>query len=225
VSVAITGDTTAEPDETFFVNLSSATNATIADSQGKGTITNDEAMITINDVSKAEGNTGTTSFVFTVSLSAAMSFPVTVQYKTINGTATSGSDYTALPLATLTFNPGQTSKTVSVAVTGDTTVEPNEKFNVVLGTPTNAVIADGTGIGTILNDDVAALVPSSARETLRQANPARQQGAASLIDIAIERWSEWKSSEEVVLGWETAGLRHRGRYSRMLKRTPLSAAV
>ncbi|HKA08240.1 MAG TPA: FG-GAP-like repeat-containing protein, partial [Gemmataceae bacterium] len=86
-TVAVIGDRLPEPDETFAVNLSSPTNATIADSQGVGTILDDEPRITINDVSLNEGNKGTKSFNFTVSLSASYDASVTVSYATADGTA------------------------------------------------------------------------------------------------------------------------------------------
>src|SRR5262249_35111374 len=78
---------------------------------------------------------------------------VTVQYATANGTATAPADYTAIPLTTLTFNPGQTTKTVTVAVNGDMLDEANETFVVNLSAPTNATIADNQGVGTITDDD------------------------------------------------------------------------
>ncbi len=161
VTVTIIGDTLDEPNETFFVNLSNATNATILDNQGQGTITDNDAApsISINDVSVAEGDTGTTNANFTVTLSAASGQTVTVNYVTADGTATAGSDYTAAS-GTVTFTPGQTQQTISVTVNGDTTFEPNETFFVNLNTPTNATISDTQGQGTITNDDPPPVVPS-----------------------------------------------------------------
>ena len=102
----------------------------------------------------AEGNSGTTNAVFTVTLSAASTSTVTVDYATANGTATAGSDYTA-GTGTLSFAAGTTSKTITVAVTGDTAVEPNETFVVNLTNAVGATIADAQGVGTITNDDTA----------------------------------------------------------------------
>ncbi|MGZ5387639.1 MAG: Calx-beta domain-containing protein, partial [Solirubrobacterales bacterium] len=160
VTVQVNGDTAVEPNETFNVNLSGATgNAAIADGTGVGTITNDDvagSTISINDVSVAEGNSGQTPAQFTVSLSAPQAAPVTVAFATANGTAVAPGDY-ASATGTVTFAPGDTSETVTVQVNGDTAVEPNETFNVNLsGATGNATIADGTGVGTITNDDVAA---------------------------------------------------------------------
>jgi hypothetical protein len=108
--------------------------------------------ISINNVSVTEGNTGTTNAVFTVTLSTASSLTVTVNYTTGNGTATPGSDYTAAA-GTLTFTPGTTSQTLTVAVLGDTVKEKTESFFVKLSNATNATIADRRGRGRIINDD------------------------------------------------------------------------
>ena len=157
IAVVVNGDTINEPDETFFVNLSNPVNATIADGQGLGTIINDDTSlpsVSINDVSVAEGNSGTTNAIFTVNLSAASGQIVTVTYSTANGTATARSDYVATS-GVLTFNPGETTKTLAVMVNGDTFSEPNETFFVNLTSATSAIIADGQGIGTIVDDDGA----------------------------------------------------------------------
>ncbi|MBD2250600.1 M10 family metallopeptidase C-terminal domain-containing protein [Nostoc parmelioides FACHB-3921] len=158
ITVAVRGDTIAEPSQTFFLNLSNPLGATIADDQGLGTITDDDAnpTITIADVNLNEGNSGTSNTTFTVTLSAASEKAITVNYGTANGTATAGSDYTART-GTLTFNPGDTSKTFTVAVTGDTTIEANETFFVNLSNATNATISDNQALATIVNDDTATL--------------------------------------------------------------------
>src|SRR4029077_16206877 len=108
--------------------------------------------ISTSDRTVTEGNTGVTSATFTVTLSAAYDVPVTVNYSTANGTATAGSDYQAAS-GTLTFAPGETSKTVTVQVIGDRLAEANETFAVNLSGATNATTADGQGIGTILDNE------------------------------------------------------------------------
>jgi large repetitive protein len=158
VVVNVTGDTVLEPNEAFTVNLSNATGATIFDGQGTGIILNDEGpVLRITDVERGEGNSGTTSFLFTVTLSQPSASPVTVNYATANESATAGSDYTAVPLLPLTFNPNETSKTVVVNVMGDTALEPNETFLVNLSSATGATILDNQGVGTILNDEGSVL--------------------------------------------------------------------
>ena len=155
ITVAVIGDRLAEPNETLSVNLSSATNATIADDQGVGTIVDDEPRISISDVSKAEGRKGQkTLFTFTVTLSAAYDQSVTMSYRTVNGTAMTGDgDYTA-KTGTLTFAPGETTKTITIEVKGDSKREANETFYLDLyGLSSNALFTKNRGIGTILNDD------------------------------------------------------------------------
>jgi len=154
ITVPLLEDALDEANETFNVNLSSAVNATIADSQGVGTITENDPTpsLAINNATVTEGNSGSVSATFTVTLSAASGQTVTVNYATASGTATSGSDFTSTS-GQLSFTPGQTSKTITVPVLGDTRDEPNETFNVNLSSAVNATIADSQGLGTINDDD------------------------------------------------------------------------
>ncbi len=115
--------------------------------------------LTVADATVAEGNSGTKVMTFTVTLSSAATSAVTVAYATSNGTATAASDY-ASATGTLTFAPGETTKTIQVTVNGDTAVEGNETVNLTLSSPTGATIADGSAVGTITNDDVAVVVPT-----------------------------------------------------------------
>ncbi|MCC6466275.1 MAG: cellulose binding domain-containing protein [Planctomycetes bacterium] len=109
--------------------------------------------ISIADVTGNEGNSGTTSLSFVVSISPAPTANVTVNWATANDTATAPSDYTTAN-GTLTFSPAVTSQNVQVAVQGDTTVEPSERFFVDLsGVSAGAQIVDSQGIGTIQDDD------------------------------------------------------------------------
>jgi hypothetical protein len=158
VTVDVNGDTADEGvSETFNVTLSSPSNATILDATGVGTITDDDdpPTISINDpTAVTEGDAGTTPVDFTVSLSAASGLTVTVAYTTADVTATvAGGDFAGTS-GTLTFNPGEVSKTVTVDVNGDTADEGvSETFNVNLSSPSNATILDATGVGTITDDD------------------------------------------------------------------------
>ena len=126
----------------------------IADSQGVATITDDEPRISISDVTKREGRRNTTSFIFTVTLSVAYDEPVTMSYRTADGTATTGdSDYVART-GTLTFNPGETIKTITIVVNGDDKKEADELFYLDLfGSSSNSLVTKNRGVGTILNDD------------------------------------------------------------------------
>jgi hypothetical protein len=157
LAVLIKGDVLLEPTETFAVNLSAPTNATIGDGQAIGTILDNDVAprISISDVTKAEGKKGkTTTFTFTVTLSAAYDQPVTMSFRTVNGTATTGdSDYIA-KTGTLTFLPGERTKTITIEVKGDSKKESNETFYLDLyGLSSNALFTKTRGLGTILNDD------------------------------------------------------------------------
>jgi hypothetical protein len=155
MTVPVNGDRLREANETFSVNLGGATNAVIADGRGVGTIVDDEPRIRISDVSSREGGKGQTArYVFTVTLSAAYDQRVTTSFRTIDGTARAGDgDYVAR-IGTLTFAPGETTKTVTISVNGDGKREATESFYVdLLGNSRNSLFARKRGAGTIRNDD------------------------------------------------------------------------
>ena len=154
IVVSVVGDTSYELNETFNVNLSSPSNATLADSLGIGTILNDDPIptISISDATLAEGNAGTTNAVFAVTLSAPCGLVVAVNYATANGNAISGSDYIARS-GSLSIPPGVTTTNITVTVISDLVVEPDEVFYVDLSSPVNANLLKREGYGLILNDD------------------------------------------------------------------------
>jgi uncharacterized repeat protein (TIGR01451 family) len=156
-TVLVNGDTTPEINETFLVNVTNVTGATVTDGQGQGTIQNDDAApnLTINDVSLNEGNAGTTTFTFTVSLSApAPAGGVTFDIATANSSAVAPGDYTAKSLTGQTIPAGSSTYTFDVLVNGDTTPETDEIFLVNVTNITNAIGTDTQGQGTIVNDDI-----------------------------------------------------------------------
>jgi hypothetical protein len=161
VTIPIIPDALDEPNETFTVNLSNlvGTPGKIADAQAIGTITDDDASpsISIDDVVVGEGDSGTTDANFTVSLSGPSGRTVTVDWATADGTAVHPSDFAANS-GTATFDPGETSQTVVVAVKGDTDLELDEAFTVALTSPTNATVTDGSGTGTIVDDELEPVV-------------------------------------------------------------------
>ncbi len=173
ISVTINGDLKVELNQTINITLrnllASGRNITIADGSGLGTITNDDSgAITINDVTQNEGNSGTTSYVFTVTMSSISDASVVLNYATANGTALTGdSDYTSAS-GTLTFTTGQTTKTITVNVNGDNKVELDELFAVNLSglnnNGRNVSITDASGAGTITNDDAIAINISSVTQ-------------------------------------------------------------
>ena len=156
ITVLVNGDRLGEADEYFYVNLTAATGEPLRDGVGYVVIQDDEPRISINSVSVKEGNSGTKLMTFTVTLSAAYDQAVTVDFATHDDSATvAGGDYVAKK-GTLTFAPGQTTKTFTVTIKGDTKREADESFYVLLsGASSNAFIPDAYGWGTILNDDPA----------------------------------------------------------------------
>jgi chitinase len=156
--VTTTGDTADERNETFTVTLSAPVNATVGDGQAVGTINdNDPAppgspTVAIADATVVEADTGTKNRTFAVTLSAASANTVYVSYATADGTATAGSDYTAVA-GTLTFAPGTTSRNVVVVTLGDTVAEPDETLTVNLSAPVNATFGDNQATGTIQDND------------------------------------------------------------------------
>jgi len=153
VQVAVNGDTSFEPDETFFLDLTGATNATpVAPTRGGATILNDDAegpALSISDVTVLE-QAGTRSLaVFTVSLSPPSTGVVTVRYTTADGSAPAASgDYTA-DSGTLRFPRGVTSRTLRIGLVGDNLLEGDEHFFVRLSDPVGASIGDEIGRASI----------------------------------------------------------------------------
>jgi hypothetical protein len=159
-TVTVNGDTAVENDETFFVNVTNASGGTITDGQGVGTIQNDDLpALSINDVAQNEGNAGTTTFSFTVGLSAAApTGGVTFDIATQDNSATvADSDYVPRTLTSQTIPAGSSTYNFDVTVNGDVTIETDEMFFVNVTNVLGATVADVQGQGTIQNDDSPAL--------------------------------------------------------------------
>ncbi|HEX8174941.1 MAG TPA: Calx-beta domain-containing protein [Pyrinomonadaceae bacterium] len=159
ITVPIRGDLLDEPDETFSIRLyNPINNAVITKAVGVCTILDDDAppALTINDVGVVEGDSGTTSANFTVSLSAPSGKSIMIDYAASNGTATSGEDY-APASGTLTIAPGDLIGTITVPINGDSIDELDETFTVNLANPQNVTLSDSVGTGTIVNDESASI--------------------------------------------------------------------
>ena len=198
ISVPITPDNIFEPNETFFVNLSNPTNATIADGQGQGTINNDDPLpsVSIGSAFRVEGAAGTTgNAVFSVTLSNPSYQTITVSYASADGSATTGDDYIAAS-GTVTFNPGETSKSITVTVVGDNLDEINETYFVNLSNPTNASISVSQGLGTIQDDDGPTVSIGSVSVT---------EGNTGLTNAVFPVTLSAPSVQDILVSYSTAG--------------------
>src|SRR5262249_36509485 len=129
-------------------------------------VNDDGTSLSISDASVTEGNSSTSTATFTVTLSAPSSGTVTVHYATANGSTnpatggascSAGVDYISRPNTVLTFNPGETIKPITVQACGDTVVEQNDTFFVILANPSGSPIAASQGLCPTVNDDGASL--------------------------------------------------------------------
>ena len=121
--------------------------------------------LTLNAVSRDEGTGGTASFVFEATLGGAYNQPVSVQVSTVDGTATSGEDYTALNKSLLTIPAGQTKGSFTVSVVGDEWKEANEDFFVTLSAPVNCVLPTESYRAYIMNDDTRIRIGETGNNT------------------------------------------------------------
>ena len=155
------------------------------------TITNndDKSGITIAPAAATEGDSGSTDMTFTLNLAQAVTEAVTVNYVTSDGTATAGSDYTAVTNGTTTIPANSTSATFTVPVTGDTTEEANETFNVTIslpepgpdlsdgggsGPPQVAIVGGDTAsaVGTIMDDDPVVVTVAAKEASVKEGQDA-----------------------------------------------------
>lgn len=175
--VNLGNDAAGESVESLFLTLSNPTTNTALGTVRTATLTilDDELLpaISINDITLAEGNTGGSFAIFTVSLSAPNSAPVSVAYTTFFGSAGAGSDFSSSS-DVVTFAPGETEAPITVVVFGDTLAELNETFSIYLSNPTNATIAGSVGTATILNDDGTPQI-SIGNAATTEGNPGSKQ--------------------------------------------------
>jgi hypothetical protein len=199
ISVPVNPDFTDEENETFAVNLTNlvGTPGQIGDPQGVATITDDDLppLLSVNDVAITEGDAGTTTATFNASLSVLSGKDVTLDWATSADSATVGVDYTASS-GSETIPAGAAGATIDVTVNGDVVDEPDESFGITLSNSGNASIADGSGVGTITDDDPLPLL-SIGDASITEGNI----GAATLtFDITLSS----ASGKTVTVDWATA---------------------
>jgi len=131
--------------------------------------------LSVAGASQAEGDAGSQPMSFTVTLAKPTPLRVSVAYATADGTATAGTDYTAAS-GTLVFAAGETRKTISVPIVGDTASEPDETFTLDLSSPVNATLGVAQATGTITTDDPAPRAGHYAGQT--------SQGKAIAFDVS-----------------------------------------
>ncbi len=193
ISIPILDDTLHESDEAFLLQLSSPTGATIRDGVGQATIRDNDAVpkLTINDVTVTEKTNATVNAAFTVKLSAASAVPVTVDFSTAADSATAGADYQS-SRGTITFNPGETTKTITVVTNDDQLYEASEVFYVNLTNSIQAAILVGQGKGTIKDNDKA---PSLSINDVRVI-----EGATAVYTVSLSA----PSGQAVTVSYATA---------------------
>jgi hypothetical protein len=210
--VTVTGvDDSAADGNVEYTIVTAAATSTAPDYNGLDaedvSVTNnddDPPSLSIGDVAISEGNRGTTTLTFTVSMSGLNPLGSSVNYATANGTATAGSDY-ASTSGTLTWAAGDTaSQTISVTVNGDMVMESDETFYVDLSEASGATISKSQGVGTIENDDiwqdaVGLFSPSSSKFYLRNTNDA---GYADKTFVYGPKDTNWKP---IAGDWNTDG--------------------
>ena len=198
MTITVNGDTTDEDNETFFLELSQAIGATIADGHGVGTINDDDPPPSISvpsAVSVPEGNAGDDPFAsIDVSLSAASSNVVSINVTTVSGTAAVGIDFLATS-ATLNFSPGQTQATMLVDVIGDDDDEGDETFDVTLSSPVNALLGNATETVMIVDND--PIPPGSAVLDMSDATIREGQGGTTLLSFTVTRSGETTTAVDV----------------------------
>ncbi len=145
------------------------------------------AQLAVTDLTVTEANSGTTAITIVVTLSKASASTVTVTISTVAGTALAGSDYQTAT-ATLTFAPGVTQRTFGVNIVNNTVVEPTEQFSVVLTNPAGAVIGDGTGVVTILDNDFAPLTAAAAATAQGDQTQLDQRQLDLAVSAAKAEW-------------------------------------
>jgi len=188
-SLVVTMETAA--DTTVVVEDSAPEDTELPDISFDGPL----PTISVDDVSTAEGNTGTKSITFALTLSAPMPVPVSVNWATVDGTALAGSDYAAAT-GKVVFGPGIISVPVDLVITGDMSIESDETFFLDLSMPVNGTIAKPRGRATILDDDIEGPTISIADVTVTEGNSGTVEATFAVTLSAA-------ASKMVTVSWAT----------------------
>jgi hypothetical protein len=194
VAVTVNGDVLDEVDEGFALTLSNPGNATVGDGSGQATIVDDDLppTLSIADATVTEGDVGTSIASFDVTLSAPSAKTVAVSWTTVDDDATEPVDYVAAS-GTLSFAAGQTSGSLAVTVNGDVVAELDEVFRVVLSSPSNATLADASGSGTIVDDELLPVIDID--------EPTAAEGSGSVtFSVTLSN----PSASPVAVDWSTS---------------------
>ncbi|HET9767242.1 MAG TPA: Calx-beta domain-containing protein, partial [Thermoanaerobaculia bacterium] len=198
IAVPVLDDTLDEADETFTLTLADPVGALLADATAVATIVDDDAppSLSLADVSVTEGDSGTTAATFTLTLSAPSALAIAVDYATATGTAGTA-DFTAAS-GTVSFAPGELSRTVTVNVLGDLLDEEDEAFTLALANPQQVVLASTAATGTIVDDD--------APPAISIGDVSVDEGNSGAVEARFTVTLSAASGREVRVAYTTAGL-------------------
>ena len=199
IRVPLIDDRINESTESFSLELSNPEQAQMADSVGRGTITDDDKVtMSIRD---ARGREEEGSLAFTVELDTRSDRQISADYSTRDGTATASEDYESTRNR-LIFSPGELSRRISITVYDDQEVEPDEEtFQVSLSNPLNTELGRALATGTIIDNDVKSGPPADVRITGEDAEAEEGDGE---LEFTI-RLSE-AAEEEVTVEYATVDL-------------------
>ncbi|MFN8076070.1 MAG: Calx-beta domain-containing protein [Kineosporiaceae bacterium] len=202
VPVTVLQDPLVEVPETFTVDLSDPVGVVVDDGTGVATINSDDAgglpTLSISDAWGAEGNSGTKGMAFTITRTGDTSQPAWATVATSAGSA-SASDFVTLAPQSLTFTPGVTSKTVWVQARGDTLAENNETFTLAITSAANATISDGSGVGTIVDDEGPVANPVRSTFSVSDVVVAEPASGAVAVQFTVSRGGDVSTTGSVVV--------------------------
>ena len=195
IYIGINGDTKIEFDEIFDVVLNNPQGVKVVKDRATVTIENDDYInLTISDVSESEGNSGTKNFTFMVVANEIATSAINFSYRTEDGTAIGGEDYESVTTSAATISAGQDRVSIDIVVNGDTDIELDETFDVVLSNPQGAIIQKDRATGTIEDDDSFHLSIADATTI---------EGNNGLTDLVFQVTSNLIAIEDITVNYRT----------------------